>query len=207
MCLLFIVSYSDPYSLWNSPNESSQHILKQGDALCKECFFLCFETEIHETIVRGGLFSPGMKVAIGASGGKGEIYKSLSSYSRKIITHTLFIETWDKRYGDEYFERTNVLEARKHFLKTLLTHCSLFLLFLEIILYFRQTRLFWRTQWNCWMKGTTTDWISTSSQSMKESQGIVMIPLTLSNRIKLSMHYHWLFCLIMISLVGPWIRL
>lgn len=44
---------------------------EQGDALCKECFFLCFETEIHETVVRGGLFRPGMKVAIGASGGKG----------------------------------------------------------------------------------------------------------------------------------------
>ena len=43
----------------------------QGDALCKECFFLCFETEMHETIVRGRLFKRGMQVAIGASGGKG----------------------------------------------------------------------------------------------------------------------------------------
>lgn len=43
----------------------------QGDALCKDCFFVCFETEMHKTIVKGSLFRRGMKVAIGASGGKG----------------------------------------------------------------------------------------------------------------------------------------
>ncbi|KAG7196673.1 hypothetical protein KM043_016006 [Ampulex compressa] len=43
---------------------------KTGDALCKECFFWAFETEIHNTIVNGKLFKPGDKVAIGASGGK-----------------------------------------------------------------------------------------------------------------------------------------
>lgn len=43
---------------------------KTGDALCKECFFLAFETEIHHTIVHGKLFKSGYKVAIGASGGK-----------------------------------------------------------------------------------------------------------------------------------------
>ncbi|XP_015110179.1 cytoplasmic tRNA 2-thiolation protein 1 [Diachasma alloeum] len=43
---------------------------KTGDALCKECFFYAFETEIHHTIVKGRLFKPGNKVAIGASGGK-----------------------------------------------------------------------------------------------------------------------------------------
>lgn len=43
---------------------------KTGDTLCKECFFLAFETEIHDTIVNGKLFKPGYKVAIGASGGK-----------------------------------------------------------------------------------------------------------------------------------------
>lgn len=54
-----------------SPTGGAIDTGKQGDALCKECFFLCFETEIHETIVRGCLFKRGMKVAIGASGGKG----------------------------------------------------------------------------------------------------------------------------------------
>ena len=43
---------------------------KTRDALCKECFFHCFENEIHSTIVEGNLFKPGDKVAIGASGGK-----------------------------------------------------------------------------------------------------------------------------------------
>lgn len=44
----------------------------QSDSLCKECFFYCFETEIHETIVNGELFKPGDTVAVGASGGKGK---------------------------------------------------------------------------------------------------------------------------------------
>ncbi|KAK0174459.1 hypothetical protein PV327_010226 [Microctonus hyperodae] len=43
---------------------------KTGDALCKECFFMAFETEIHHTIINGKLFKHGDKIAIGASGGK-----------------------------------------------------------------------------------------------------------------------------------------
>ncbi len=43
---------------------------KTGDALCKECFFLAFETEVHHTVLRHGLFRRGERVAIGASGGK-----------------------------------------------------------------------------------------------------------------------------------------
>lgn len=43
---------------------------KTGDALCKECFFAAFETEIHYTISQSKLFRKGEKVAIGASGGK-----------------------------------------------------------------------------------------------------------------------------------------
>lgn len=43
---------------------------KTGQAACKECFFLAFETEIHQTIVANALFDRGDVVAIGASGGK-----------------------------------------------------------------------------------------------------------------------------------------
>nr|CAD7462770.1 unnamed protein product [Timema tahoe] len=43
---------------------------KTGDALCKDCFFWAFETEIHKTIVGGGLFKRGDSVAVAASGGK-----------------------------------------------------------------------------------------------------------------------------------------
>jgi cytoplasmic tRNA 2-thiolation protein 1 len=44
---------------------------KTGKPICKECFFRVFEDEIHQTIVDTNLFKPGDKVAIGASGGKG----------------------------------------------------------------------------------------------------------------------------------------
>lgn len=44
---------------------------KTGQQLCKECFFHVFETEIHNTITDNKLFSRGDRVAIGASGGKG----------------------------------------------------------------------------------------------------------------------------------------
>jgi cytoplasmic tRNA 2-thiolation protein 1 len=43
---------------------------KNLQKLCKNCFYLVFETEIHHTITDAKLFSPGDKVAIGASGGK-----------------------------------------------------------------------------------------------------------------------------------------
>lgn len=43
---------------------------KTGDALCKECFYWAFETEIHYTITKGELFNSGDAVAIAASGGK-----------------------------------------------------------------------------------------------------------------------------------------
>jgi cytoplasmic tRNA 2-thiolation protein 1 len=45
---------------------------KTGQQICKDCFFLIFETEVHNTIVEANLFKRGDKVAIGASGGKGE---------------------------------------------------------------------------------------------------------------------------------------
>ncbi|PWN28946.1 hypothetical protein BDZ90DRAFT_250199 [Jaminaea rosea] len=43
---------------------------KTGLLVCRSCFFLVFETEVHETILASNLFSRGDKVAIGASGGK-----------------------------------------------------------------------------------------------------------------------------------------
>lgn len=43
---------------------------KTGHALCKECFFHCFESEIHNTITQNYLFNRGDVVAIAASGGK-----------------------------------------------------------------------------------------------------------------------------------------
>lgn len=46
---------------------------KTGQQVCKTCFFEVFETEVHNTIVEGnGIFRRGERVAIGASGGKGQ---------------------------------------------------------------------------------------------------------------------------------------
>lgn len=52
---------------------SARAVLKRprnGDKVCKQCFFRCFEDEVHDTIVREKLFTRGERVAIGASGGK-----------------------------------------------------------------------------------------------------------------------------------------
>lgn len=43
---------------------------KNGLPICKECFFKTFEDEVHQTIVEAGLFHPGERVALAASGGK-----------------------------------------------------------------------------------------------------------------------------------------
>lgn len=44
---------------------------KTGQQACKECFYYVFETEVHNTITDNKLFKKGDKVAIAASGGKG----------------------------------------------------------------------------------------------------------------------------------------
>ncbi len=42
--------------------------------ICRECFYEVFEEEIHQVIVGNQLFKPGERIAIGASGGKGECF-------------------------------------------------------------------------------------------------------------------------------------
>ena len=46
---------------------------KTGQSICRDCFFKCFEDEVHRTIVDNHLFSAGERVAIAASGGKGRV--------------------------------------------------------------------------------------------------------------------------------------
>ncbi|KAJ6807162.1 cytoplasmic tRNA 2-thiolation protein 1-like [Iris pallida] len=43
---------------------------KTLEQICRECFYVVFEEEIHKAIVDSHLFRPGERVAIGASGGK-----------------------------------------------------------------------------------------------------------------------------------------
>ncbi|KAG2488985.1 hypothetical protein HYH03_012426 [Edaphochlamys debaryana] len=43
---------------------------KTRENVCRECFFAAFEAEVHATITSHGLFKPGERVAVAASGGK-----------------------------------------------------------------------------------------------------------------------------------------
>lgn len=43
---------------------------KTFEQLCRECFYAALEEEVHATIVGAGLFRPGERVAVAASGGK-----------------------------------------------------------------------------------------------------------------------------------------
>ncbi|KAF8779898.1 hypothetical protein HU200_002167 [Digitaria exilis] len=43
---------------------------KTLEQICRECFYVVFEDEIHQTIANNSLFKAGDRVAIGASGGK-----------------------------------------------------------------------------------------------------------------------------------------
>ncbi|KAH7830144.1 putative cytoplasmic trna adenylyltransferase [Monocercomonoides exilis] len=44
--------------------------MRTGNPMCKECFMLSFEEEVHQTIIEEKLFEKGEIVAIGVSGGK-----------------------------------------------------------------------------------------------------------------------------------------
>lgn len=43
---------------------------KTGKPICIDCFYYCFEEEIHQTIISNNLFKAGEKVCVAASGGK-----------------------------------------------------------------------------------------------------------------------------------------
>ena len=47
---------------------------KNRHKLCRECFIEIFETEVHETVTSANLFFPGERIAIGASGGTGQVF-------------------------------------------------------------------------------------------------------------------------------------
>ncbi|XP_059474798.1 cytoplasmic tRNA 2-thiolation protein 1 [Neocloeon triangulifer] len=80
---------------------------KTGTALCKECFFEAFETEVHHTITSGNLFQPEQVVAIAASGGKDStvlayIMKHLNDkYDYKLNLMLLSIDEGITGYRDD----------------------------------------------------------------------------------------------------------
>lgn len=83
---------------------------KTGDALCKDCFYWAFETEIHFTITKSKLFKSGDYVAIGASGGKdstvlAHVMKTLNerfNYGLKLVL--LSIDEGISGYRDDSLE-------------------------------------------------------------------------------------------------------
>lgn len=83
---------------------------KNHQKLCKDCFITLFETEIHNTITANSLFSPGERVAIGASGGKdstvlASVLKTLNErYNYGLNLLLLSIDEGIKGYRDDSLE-------------------------------------------------------------------------------------------------------
>ncbi|KAH8668233.1 hypothetical protein BGZ60DRAFT_46420 [Tricladium varicosporioides] len=83
---------------------------KNHQKLCKTCFIAIFEAEIHHTITTTSLFSPGDKIAIGASGGKdstvlASVLKTLNErYNYGLELVLLSIDEGIKGYRDDSLE-------------------------------------------------------------------------------------------------------
>ena len=83
---------------------------KNHQKLCKTCFIAVFEAEIHHTITSTSLFSPGDRIAIGASGGKdstvlASVLKTLNerhNYGLDLVL--LSIDEGIKGYRDDSLE-------------------------------------------------------------------------------------------------------
>ncbi|KHJ33564.1 putative pp-loop atpase superfamily protein [Erysiphe necator] len=83
---------------------------KNFQKLCKRCFIFVFEEEIHNTITTAELFSPGERIAIGASGGKdstvvASVLKTLNErYHYGLDLILLSIDEGIKGYRDDSLE-------------------------------------------------------------------------------------------------------
>ncbi|KAF4632010.1 hypothetical protein G7Y89_g6119 [Cudoniella acicularis] len=83
---------------------------KNHQKLCKSCFIAIFEAEIHHTITTTSLFSPGDRIAIGASGGKdstvlASVLKTLNErYNYGLELVLLSIDEGIKGYRDDSLE-------------------------------------------------------------------------------------------------------
>lgn len=83
---------------------------KNHQKLCRSCFITLFETEIHNTVTANALFSPGERIAIGASGGKdstvlASVLKTLNErYNYGLNLVLLSIDEGIKGYRDDSLE-------------------------------------------------------------------------------------------------------
>ncbi|KAL5927989.1 cytosolic thiouridylase subunit Ctu1 [Pyricularia oryzae] len=83
---------------------------KNHHKLCKKCFIQIFEDEVHHTITSSNLFTPGERVAIGASGGKdstvlASVLKTLNErYKYGLELVLLSVDEGIKGYRDDSLE-------------------------------------------------------------------------------------------------------
>ncbi|TAQ87432.1 hypothetical protein B7494_g4273 [Chlorociboria aeruginascens] len=83
---------------------------KNHQKLCKTCFISIFEAEIHHTITTTNLFTPGDRIAIGASGGKdstvlASVLRTLNErYNYGLDLVLLSIDEGIKGYRDDSLE-------------------------------------------------------------------------------------------------------
>ena len=105
---------------------------KNGQPICKECFYEQFETEIHETIVKYELFKPGEVVALGASGGKDStvlayVMKTLNDrYEYKLDLRLLSIDEGITGYRDDSLETVKRNEVQYGLALTILSYKDLY---------------------------------------------------------------------------------
>lgn len=105
---------------------------KNGAAVCKECFFRVFETEIHHTITTANLFRKGEKVAIGASGGKDStvlayVMKTLNDrYDYGLDLFLLSIDEGITGYRDDSLETVKRNEQQYNIPLTILSYKDLY---------------------------------------------------------------------------------
>jgi len=91
---------------------------RNGNLVCKDCFLKTFEDEVHQTITTHRLFSPGDRLAIGASGGKDstvliDVMCSLNQrYNYGLEMVLLSIDEGIAGYRDESLETVGRNEAK-----------------------------------------------------------------------------------------------
>lgn len=101
---------------------------RTGKLLCKECFFLSLEAEIHETVVSTKLFERGDKVALGASGGK----------DSTVLAHVMNVLNKRHDYGVEFVLLSideGISGYRDDSLETVKRNCEQYALPLTILSY------------------------------------------------------------------------
>lgn len=105
---------------------------KTQQPICQHCFFDCFETEIHDTIVKYELFKPGEKIAIGTSGGKDStvlvhvLNKLNKKYNYGVELYMLAIDEGIKGYRDDSLEAVKRNQADEQLPLKILSYKELY---------------------------------------------------------------------------------